>query len=103
MSLFRTRVEFLALTEPKQTWKLFVQNRKKLLREVEDRVDAALKYGDRLRNNPRLAPDQVDELVYNHVAPREVPEAREQLSEEKLLRLWEWASAPYEKKTETTS
>jgi len=100
-SLFRTRVLHLALTEPESTWNKFVQDRKKLFDEANQRVHLGLVYGENLRKNRGLASDQVDELIYNHVAPRDVPEAKNQLSEEKLLQIEEWSEDPPESKTAT--
>jgi hypothetical protein len=99
MSLFSTRLEHLILTEPFLTWEKFNKDPAKLEREINDRIDRALEYGGKLGNLP---PGGKDELVYNYVAPRDVPEAEEQLTEEQQLQIMEWDVSPFEKKTATT-
>lgn len=98
--MFRTRVEHLIETGPQLTLGKFRQNRSQLYEEVSARVDKALKKGKSLRKEGKLAPDQVSELEYNEVAPRDVPAAENKLSEDEQI--YEWATDPPERKTAIT-
>lgn len=93
--LWRARVSFLLNSHPQETWKKFQTDRRALIDEMVAVVERAMELRSRLEAEGKLAPDKIEELVFNIVAPTDVPGATP-LPENQETQIWEWAMGPSE-------
>ena len=100
--LFQTRVLHLIETRPRQTWKKFRANRRGLYEDVQAAVKAALKHEDQLQQKGTLNDYEIEELIYNDLAPRDVMPDPNPLNERRQEMIYEWAIDPPESRTATT-
>lgn len=91
------RLEYLLQYEPNRIGKLFRTNRKALYAELKLAVQKAFLYEEKVSENKNLAPDQIEEIVLNMVAPTE-GEPKEPLPESLEFRIRAWAQDPPEAK-----
>lgn len=96
---WKGRLEYLLLYEPQRTWEKFLENRKQLYREMRLAVQKACLYKRKLKENPNLEPDQIQEIVMDSVSPTD-GEPKEPLEDNQEMRLRAWARDPPESKAD---
>ena len=103
-SLFRTRVRYLLNSHPMEIGRMFQEDRTELFREIEQATQRAVRHWKDLEKQGRLGPDQIQEIVYQMIAPTDA-DPEDPLPLELENEILEWAENPPEatspQKTET--